>query len=317
MRMRSWLLLLMLVAGAAYALQKAAPLRGEWNPEQIVPGVYVIHGPTELPSPSNQGFMNNPAFIVTDSGVVVIDPGSSVQVGEMVLARIGRITDKPVLAVFNTHVHGDHWLGNQAIRARYPDVPIYGHERVGPKVLAGAGAEWVQLMLRLTDNATAGTDIVKPDHPVVDGDTLSIGGLTYQVMNNDKAHTDTDIMLHVPELGLVFLGDNAGHGRILRLEGGSFSGNIIALDNALATGATVFVPGHGPSGGPEVAQRYRDYLDTLYATVRQGFDDGLADFEIRPLLMARLEPWQQWAGFDIELGRHISGAYLEAEAAAF
>ncbi|HOP15812.1 MAG TPA: MBL fold metallo-hydrolase [Gammaproteobacteria bacterium] len=317
MRMRSWLLLLMLLAGAAYALQKAAPLRGEWNPEQIAPGVYVIHGPTELPSPSNQGFMNNPAFIVTDAGVVVIDPGSSVQVGEMVLARIGRITDKPVLAVFNTHVHGDHWLGNQAIRARYPDVPIYGHERVGPKVLAGAGAEWVQLMLRLTDNATAGTDIVKPDHPVVDGDTLSIGGLTYQVMNNDKAHTDTDIMLHVPELGLVFLGDNAGHGRILRLEGGSFSGNITALENALATGATVFVPGHGPSGGPEVAQRYRDYLDTLYATVRQGFDDGLADFEIRPLLMPRLEPWQQWAGFDIELGRHISGAYLEAEAAAF
>lgn len=317
MRMRSWLLLLMLVAGAAYALQKAAPLRGEWNPEQIAPGVYVIHGPTELPSPSNQGFMNNPAFIVTDAGVVVIDPGSSVQVGEMVLARIGRITDKPVLAVFNTHVHGDHWLGNQAVRARYPDVPIYGHERVGPKVLAGAGAEWVQLMLRLTDNATAGTDIVKPDHPVVDGDTLSIGGLTYQVMNNDKAHTDTDIMLHVPELGLVFLGDNAGHGRILRLEGGSFSGNITALENALATGATVFVPGHGPSGGPEVAQRYRDYLDTLYATVRQGFDDGLADFEIRPLLMPRLEPWQQWAGFDIELGRHISGAYLEAEAAAF
>lgn len=317
MRMKSWLLLLLLVAGAAYALQKAAPLRGEWTPEQIAPGVYVIHGPTELPSPSNQGFMNNPAFIVTDAGVVVIDPGSSVQVGEMVLARIGRITDKPVLAVFNTHVHGDHWLGNQAIRARYPDVPIYGHERVGPRVLAGAGAEWVQLMLRLTDNATAGTGIVKPDHPVKDGDTLSIGGLTYRVMNNDKAHTDTDIMLHVPELGLVFLGDNAGHGRILRLEGGSFAGNITALENALATGATVFVPGHGPSGGPEVAQRYRDYLDTLYATVRQGFDDGLSDFEIRPLLMPSLEPWQQWAGFDIELGRHISGAYLEAEAAAF
>lgn len=317
MAKKHWLLGLMLLAGAAWALQKAAPLRGAWIPDEVAPGVYVIHGPTELPSPSNQGFMNNPAFIVTDAGVVVIDPGSSVQVGEMVLARIGRITDKPVLAVFNTHVHGDHWLGNQAIRARYPDVPIYGHERVGPKVLAGAGAEWVQLMLRLTDNATAGTDIVKPDHPVVDGDTLSIGGLTYQVMNNDKAHTDTDIMLHVPELGLVFLGDNAGHGRILRLEGGSFSGNITALENALATGATVFVPGHGPSGGPEVAQRYRDYLDTLYATVRQGFDDGLADFEIRPLLMPRLEPWQQWAGFDIELGRHISGAYLEAEAAAF
>jgi glyoxylase-like metal-dependent hydrolase (beta-lactamase superfamily II) len=261
--------------------------------------------------------MNNPAFVVTDEGVVVVDPGSSVQVGEMLLARIEKITDKPILAVFNSHIHGDHWLGNQAIRARYPDVPIYGHERVGPKVLAGAGTEWVQLMLRLTENATAGTEVVKPDHPVKDGDELSIGGLTYRVMNNDKAHTDTDIMLHVKEKGVMFLGDNAGHGRILRLEGGSFAGNIQALDNALATGATVFVPGHGSSGGSEVAQRYHDYLDTLYSTARQGVEDGLADFEIRPLLLPKLQPWQQWAGFDIELGPHISGAYLEAEAAAF
>jgi len=317
MKTRNWLFGLALLAGAAYALQKALPIRGEWLPEQVAPGVYVIHGPTELPSPSNQGFMNNPAFVVTDEGVVVIDPGSSVQVGEMVLARIEQITDRPILAVFNSHIHGDHWLGNQAIRAKYPDVPIYGHERVGPKVLAGAGTQWVQLMLRLTESATAGTEVVKPDHPVKDGDELSLGGLSYAVMNNDKAHTDTDIMLHVKEKGVLFLGDNAGHRRILRLEGGSFAGNIVALDNALATGATVFVPGHGPSGGSEVAQRYRDYLETLYSTVQQGVEDGLADFEIRPLLMPKLEPWQDWAGFDHELGPHISGAFLEAEAAAF
>ena len=162
MKKRSWFLALVMLAGAAYALQKAAPLRGEWTPEQVAPGVYVIHGPTELPSPSNQGFMNNPAFVVTDAGVVVIDPGSSVQVGEMLLERIGRVTDKPVLAVFNSHIHGDHWLGNQAIREKFPDVPIYGHERVGPKIIAGAGTEWVEMLLRMTENATAGTGVVKP-----------------------------------------------------------------------------------------------------------------------------------------------------------
>jgi glyoxylase-like metal-dependent hydrolase (beta-lactamase superfamily II) len=162
-----------------------------------------------------------------------------------------------------------------------------------------------------------GTDIVAPDRPVKDGDVLAIGGLTYRVMNNDKAHTDTDIMLHIKERDVMFLGDNAGHGRILRLEGGSFPGNITALENALASGASVFVPGHGPSGGSEVATRYRDYLQTLYETVQQGVEEGLADFEIRPLLLPKLGPWQQWAGFDSELGPHISGAYLEAEAAAF
>ncbi|MDJ0739469.1 MAG: MBL fold metallo-hydrolase [Gammaproteobacteria bacterium] len=317
MTIRTWILGLLLVAGAAYALQKAAPLRGEWRPDQVASGVYVIHGPTELPSPANQGFMNNPAFVVGETGVVVVDPGSSVQVGEMLLARIAQITDKPVLAVFNSHIHGDHWLGNQAIRAKYPDVPIYGHERVGPRVLEGAGTEWVQLMLRMTENATAGTEVVRPDRPVNDGDRIPIDGMTYRVYNNDKAHTDTDIMVLVEELDVMFLGDNAGHGRILRLEGGSFPGNVAALDTALASGAQVFVPGHGPSGGPEVARRYRDYLDTVYTTAQHGVDEGLSDFEIRPLLLPKLGPWQQWAGFDTELGGHISGAFLEAEAAAF
>lgn len=317
MKKFTWLLGLALLAGAAYAAIKAAPLRGAWEPQEVASGVYVIHGPTELPTPGNQGFMNNPAFVVSDAGVVVVDPGSSVQVGEMVLARIERVTDKPILAVFNSHIHGDHWLGNQAIRAKYPDVPIYGHERVGPKVLAGAGTEWVQLMLRMTDNATAGTEVVKPDHPVRDGDTFDIGGLTYRVMNNDKAHTDTDIMLLVEQRGVMFLGDNAGHQRILRLEGGSFPGNVEALDNALATDATVFVPGHGPTGGREVAERYRDYLTAVYSTAQQAVDEGLSDFEMRPLLMAKLDPWKDWAGFDVELGKHINGAYLEAEAAAF
>jgi glyoxylase-like metal-dependent hydrolase (beta-lactamase superfamily II) len=227
----SWLVGLLIAGVAVAALQKAAPLRGEWPPQEVADGVFVIHGPTSYPSPENQGFMNNPAFIIGETGVVVVDPGSSVQVGEMLLARIERLTDKPVLAVFNTHMHGDHWLANQAIRARpIPDVPIYGHERVGPRIIAGAGTQWIEMLLTMTENATAGTEIVKPDHPVVDGDVIEVDGLTYRIFNNDKAHTDTDIMVHVVEKGVMFLGDNAGHQRILRQEGGSFPGNIEALD---------------------------------------------------------------------------------------
>ncbi len=148
---------LLFVTGIAIAIQIAPPIRGKWAPDKVAEDTYVIHGPLGLPSPENQGFMNNPAFIVGDTGVVVVDPGSSVQVGEMLLERIERVTDKPVVAVFNSHIHGDHWLGNQAIRARYPEVPIYGHERVGPKIISGVGTQWIQLMLELTQRATAGT----------------------------------------------------------------------------------------------------------------------------------------------------------------
>jgi len=306
-----------LAVGVAIATQIGPPIRGEWVPEQVADDVYVIHGPLGMPNPENQGFMNNPAFIVGETGVVVVDPGSSVQVGEMLLARIEKVTDKPVVAVFNSHIHGDHWLGNQAIKAKYPDAPIYGHERVGPKVIAGAGAQWIQLMLDLTEKATAGTQIVKPDHPVKDGDVIQAAGMNFLVYNNDKAHTDTDIMVLVKEKGVMFLGDNAGHERILRLEGGSFRGNVAALNTALESDATVFVPGHGPTAGTEAASRYRDYLAKVYEVVAAGYQDGKADFEIRPDLVPQLDAWKEWQGFEELLGSHISAAYLEAEAADF
>jgi len=307
----------LLIAGVAIAMQIGPPIRGEWAPDKVADNVYVIHGPLSLPNPQNQGFMNNPAFVIGDTGVVVVDPGSSVQVGEMLLQRIEKVTDKPVVAVFNSHIHGDHWLGNQAVKAKYPDVPIYGHERVGPKVIAGAGTQWIELMLSMTEQATAGTKVVKPDHPVKDGDVIKAAGLTFRVYNNDKAHTDTDIMLLLEEKRVMFLGDNAGHQRILRLEGGSFRGNVAALETALDSGAEVFIPGHGPTAGTEAASLYRDYLQTVYETVAAGYGEGKADFEIRPDLLPKLDPWKGWEGFEDLLGAHISAAYLEAEAADF
>ena len=48
---------------------------------KIAAHTYVIHGPREIASVANQGFMNNPAFIVTGEGVVVIDPGPACRPG--------------------------------------------------------------------------------------------------------------------------------------------------------------------------------------------------------------------------------------------
>ena len=106
-------------AGTLMAAGRAAPLP-DYPASKVATHTYVIHGPVDYPNPQNQGFMNNPAFVLTKAGVVVIDPGSSVQSGEMVLRQIRKVTDQKVVAVLNTHAHGDHWLGNQAFREAAP-----------------------------------------------------------------------------------------------------------------------------------------------------------------------------------------------------
>jgi glyoxylase-like metal-dependent hydrolase (beta-lactamase superfamily II) len=236
----------------------------------------------------------------------------------MVLRQIRKVSDKPLLAVLNTHVHGDHWLGNQAMRDAAPEVPIYGHPNMLEAIEQGAGAEWVDRMIGATEGATEGTVAVGPNEPLEGGSEVEIGGLTYRILYYDHVHTHSDLMIEVPEKELLFLGDNATSKRIVRMDDGSFAGTMAALGRVKQdSSAQVLVPGHGRTGGWEIVDAYRDYIATLYGAVETLYEEGMSDFEMKPQIAERLAAYQDWAGFADELGKHISLAYLQVEAAAF
>ena len=81
---------------------------------QISKHVWLIYSPDGFPTPENRGMMSNVTFVVTSAGVVIIDSGSSLQIGQMAIRMIKKVTSFPVVAIFNSHFHGDHWLGNHA-----------------------------------------------------------------------------------------------------------------------------------------------------------------------------------------------------------
>jgi len=298
---------------------KAPPLTAKYSAKKITDTVFVIHGPLAFPNKENQGFMNNPGFILTSAGVVVIDAGGTVQAGDMVLEKIAKQTKAPVVAVFNTHIHGDHWLANQAIQAKYPEVKIYAHPNM-IKVADEEGEIWVKSMLKLTDNASAGTVAVSPKNAVVQDDDIISGDTHFRIHHQGKAHTNTDIMIETfTEKGAhtVFLGDNVFYKRASRIEGGSFAGNIKTIEHALSLNATYYVPGHGQSGGKEVVTPYLTYLKTLYKAVETLYEEDVSDFEMKDKIRPLLKEWHDWAGFDVQFGKQVSLLYLEIEAASF
>lgn len=292
----------------------AAEQQRSYPVSRIATHTYVIIGPVGYPSVENQGFMNNPGFVVTRNGVVVIDPGSSVQSGRMVLQQLRTITKKPVTHVINTHVHGDHWLGNQAIAEAYPKARLMAHPEMIRLAKEGAGAEWVALMERSTNGFTRGTRAVVPDHAMNDGDTLKVDDITFRFYAPMDAHSHTDIMIEVVEDSVLFAGDNVLNQRIARMDDATFAGNIAACDTAAAVKARVYVPGHGPVGDVTVATQFRHYLSTLFNTVKSLHEQGKLDFEMKDAVAAQLLPYKDWPGFNDELGRHISLAVLELEA---
>jgi glyoxylase-like metal-dependent hydrolase (beta-lactamase superfamily II) len=316
--MRLRFLFFLPVAALLSCSGKAPPIARDYPLTRITEHVYVIHGPNEAPGRDNQGFYNNPGFVLTRGGVVVVDPGASVQVGEMVLSKIAGVTRDPVIAVFNTHVHGDHWLGNQAIKAAYPRAVIYAHLNTIDEIKAGAGDRWIKMLDEATQGATRGTVVVAPEISLDNGDVLRLHGLHFRIYHNARAHTDSDIMIEVPEEGVIFLGDIALNHRIAANfpEQSNVESQIAAVDMALESRATHFIPGHGSSGGREIARTERTLLVALHGSVKKYHDQGLTDFEMKEKVLKDLSAYRDWFGFN-GLGRVINADYRQIETGSF
>lgn len=281
---------------------------------EITPRVFVLHGPKGLPSVANKGFMNNPAFIIGDKGVIVVDPGSSVYIGRMLIKAIQKRSNLPVTHIFNTHVHGDHWLANHAFVDKWPGVTIYGHPNKIAMAHDGEAESWLATMDTLTEGLTKGTKAYPANSKSNDGDVYKIHGLTFKIHAPDNAHSKTDIMVELVEDSVVFLGDNVFYQRIGRLDDGTFKGNIEACNVALAINATHYVPGHGPTGGSIVVESYKRFLETIFNLTAKHYEDDKEDYEIKPLIDKQLTEFKNWDGYDGALGKMISLAILEIDA---
>jgi glyoxylase-like metal-dependent hydrolase (beta-lactamase superfamily II) len=280
---------------------------------KIAAHTWGVFGPLTAPNPENKGFMNNPVFVITDKSVVVIDPGSSVQVGRALLAKIRKKTDKPITHVFNSHVHGDHWLGNQAFVEVNPDVKIYAHPEMIEEAKDGEGQNWVDLMETLTEGATTGTEASYPTVALENNQEVKIDNITIKAHLNEIAHTKTDAMYQIIEDKVLITGDNAFNDRMPRLDDGSFVGNMMAMDVGLALNIDVVVPGHGASGSKDVLRNFRKFLYITYDTSKNLLDDDMEAFEMKPIIVKKLEKFQEWDNFEGAIGKLISVAVLEAE----
>ncbi len=285
--------------------------------EQVANNTWVMHGPRELPNPENKGFMNNPGIVETSAGLVVIDPGSTLHVGKNVLAEINKISEKKIVAIFNTHIHGDHWLANQAIKMAYPDVQIYGHPKMIDEINNGEGENWLKTMDTLTEGASHGTVVVAPDAAVDNTDIIKIGDTQFKIHHFGVAHTKTDIMIEVIENSVIFLGDNVLSLRIPRTSDGTFLGNISSVKTMLESNATTYVPGHGPTGDKAMVEEYINYLALVYKAAQKAFEEDLDSSDVIKITQETTAAYKNWHGYNDLLGPQGAQAYSEVEATEF
>ena len=290
-------------------------------PVQVSPRVWVVPAADGFPTPANQGMMSNVTFVVTSAGVVILDSGSSLQIGQMVIRMIRRVTPLPVVAVFNSHHHGDHWLGNHAfVEAFGIDLPIYALPQTRELISGVAGSEWRSLMERWTNQSTAGTRVVLPNKAVSSGQTIQIGDLSFKMHHHSQAHTVADLCVQVVQERVTHIGDIAMTNRIANFDDGSYRGTFQYYQSLKATaGDQLWVPGHG-EGRRDLLQTYETFLKGIWEPCLQAVKEDKTEAEAKTLVMkdarvtARAASMQ---GFEGNIGKYISLAYLEAEKEAF
>lgn len=294
---------------ALWALAATAANPYHLQPERIAPNTYVFIGALEHFSYKNNGNIVNTGFIVTEQGVVVIDTGPSKLYGEAMSAAIAEVTDKPVVQVYITHAHPDHFLGNQA----FQDAPIAALPGT-IKTIRADGQELAENLYALVGPAMRGTEAVVPTETVTPG-IKQFGSHKLELIAA-PGHTSADLAILDHSTGVLFAGDLAFYKRAPTTPSADISTWLASIQRLKELDFSVLVPGHGPvTHGPKPLNQTAAYLRWLSETLHDGATHGLsmAAMMFQPLPA----PWNNLAVQPEEYRRSVQDFYPAMTISAF
>jgi glyoxylase-like metal-dependent hydrolase (beta-lactamase superfamily II) len=221
----------------------------------------------------------NTGIIVGDDGVMVIDTQATPEMAGDVVARVRKVTDKPIRYVVLSHYHAVRVLGASA----------YGAEQVIASdatrgLIAERGKEdWdseVGRFPRLFRNAGSVPGLTWPTITFPDRMTLWLGRRRVELMHLGRGHTAGDIVAWVPDARVMFSGDLVEYHSACYCGDAYFADWPKTLDVLAGHAPRALVPGRGdalrnPAEVGDGIRLTRDFLSTLYGSVSESAAKGL------------------------------------------
>ena len=237
---------------------------------EIASKTWAVLGRNEYFDMENGGNIVNVAFIEVPDGVVVIDTGPSKRYGDALRPLIEKtVPGKPILRVYNTHHHPDHFLGNQSFDASIIAAP----QKVIDNI-ATEGNDFADNMYRLLGDWMRGTLPVAPTL-ALDADEEEVGGRRFSLYYL-SGHTNSDFVIRDDETGVVFSGDLAFLYRAPTTPHADIATWRQTLSTLKTIDKSLLLPGHGPSDTKEEAvAQTADYIDWLHGSLSDAVSQGL------------------------------------------
>ncbi len=266
--MRIFHSIIALTAGWLMALSAVAQQdfsKVEIQTQKVAEGIYML-----------QGAGGNIGVSVGSDGVFVIDDQYA-PLAKKVRTAIAALSDKPVRFVINTHWHGDHTGGNEALGKG--GAIIVAHANVRKRLQS------TQFIKAFNMQSPPAPAAALPVVTFEEGVTFYWNGQTLEVKHPAAAHTDSDAVIHFKEANVIHAGDIYFNGFFPFIDassGGSIEGMIAGADALLAASdeQTKIIPGHGQLSNRAELQAYRNMLATAYARLKALKGEGKSADEI-------------------------------------
>ena len=257
MKRRLVVALALLLTGAAATARAQGNIdfaKLEIQTVKITDGVYVLMG-----GPA-QG---NILVSAGSDGLFLVDTMYA-QMHDKIMAALAKIGPQQVRYIVNTHLHGDHTAGNEAMAKS--GAVIMSHENMRKRMAAPQ-----------TNQPPAAA---LPALTYTDSITLHFNGEEIQIFHPAPAHTDGDSIIYFKHANVMHVGDVPASLRYPNIgvnDGGSVDGMMAAGRQVMkiANAQTKIIPGHlGPIiGFKEIEQQlvmFAAVRDRIAAAIKAG-----------------------------------------------
>ena len=241
----------------------------------VAEGVYADVGDMGARTTENEGLNANIGLVVTSNGAVLIDSGATFDSARQIEAAAAKVTQQPIRWVINTGGQDHRWLGNGWFKAQGAELIAHANGRADKN---NRGNDHLQGLRGALGPKAEGTVPTLPTRFVEGPDNrLELGGTTVELRHRGGAHTPGDMMVWLPQRGVLFTGDVVYVDRML---------GVIPVSNTrrwLDTFAAIeslqpriLVPGHGRVTDLATAKAdTQAYLLALRAHMKKAVDDGV------------------------------------------
>jgi glyoxylase-like metal-dependent hydrolase (beta-lactamase superfamily II) len=259
----------------------------------------------------------NSGIIVGDDSVMVIDAQATPAMAGELIARVAKVTDKPIKYVLLTHYHAVRVLGASAFK---------GAEILASDTTRGLIAERgkqdmdseIGRFPRLFRALESIPGLTWPTVTFPDQISVWLGRREVRIMHIGRGHTAGDMIAIVPDVGVVFAGDLVEYEAACYCGDAHFTDWLATLDNLAEMQANALVPGRGaalttPQMVMEGIELTTDFIATLYGSVQESVAKGRSLKEAFDFARLAMDPkFKTFAIYEDCLPFNVARAYDEA-----